>query len=251
MLPTLFIGHGSPTNALEHNVFTSTWIEEISSIPKPQAILIISAHWQTEGTFITGSAQPETIHDFEGFPQELFEIKYPVVGNPLLANSIAEKLGIEVDALRGLDHGVWSILVHAYPQADIPVLQMSLDINKTVQEHFEFAQQLAYLREQGVLIIGSGNIVHNLALADWSNTQINIWAQDFNKHMIRAIEEKKFQDIINYTQYAEISRLSVPSNEHFLPLLYTCGVTHKEDVVEIFNNQIIMGTIGMTCVKFA
>jgi 4,5-DOPA dioxygenase extradiol len=171
--PTIFFGHGSPMNAIETNEFTEGWKKALADTPKPQAILVVSAHWQTRGTWITGSENLQTIHDFGGFPQELFDVQYPASGNPKLAKEIAEKVGAQIDMNWGLDHGSWSVLTHIYPHADVPIFQLSLDAGKTPQEHFELGQKLAYLREQNVIILGSGNIVHNLGLLDWSGKQQN------------------------------------------------------------------------------
>jgi 4,5-DOPA dioxygenase extradiol len=237
-------------NAIENNNYTAKWKEVMSSVERPKAILIISAHWQTHGTHITGNLNPETIHDFGGFPQELFDVQYPAKGNPELAKSIADKIGAEIDMDWGLDHGAWSVLNQFYPDANIPVLQLSLDVNKTPQEHFEFAQKLAYLREEGVMIIGSGNIVHNLGLIDWSGGSQNTWANEFNDIVVENIKNKTFDKIINYSQLGDIAKLSIPTSEHYLPLLYVLGISNPEDKIEIFNNEIVLGSISMTCVKF-
>jgi 4,5-DOPA dioxygenase extradiol len=250
MPPTIFFGHGSPMNAIEINQYTSKWKKVMSRVTIPKAILIISAHWQTEGTRITGNTDLETIHDFGGFPQELFDVQYPAKGDPELAKEISKQIGATVDMNWGLDHGAWSVLNQIYPQVNIPVLQFSLDINKTPQEHFELGQKLAYLREQGVMIIGSGNIVHNLGMIDWSGVSRNSWANEFNDIVVENINNKAFQNLVNYNQYGDLASLSIPTNEHYLPLLYVLGASKKTDKIEIFNSDFVLGSISMTCVKF-
>jgi 4,5-DOPA dioxygenase extradiol len=248
--PTIFFGHGSPMNAIEKNSHTDKWKKVMSGVERPKVILVISAHWQTRGTRITGNMNPETIHDFGGFPQELFDVQYPAKGDPELAKEIADKLDVEIDMNWGLDHGAWSVLAQIYLDADIPMVQLSLDINKTPQQHFELGQKLAYLREQGVMIIGSGNIVHNLGLIDWSGTSQNTWASEFNDIVVENIEARSFENLVNYKQYGEIAKLSMPTNEHYLTLLYVLGVSNPADKIEIFNNEIVLGSIAMTSVKF-
>jgi 4,5-DOPA dioxygenase extradiol len=250
MTPTIFFGHGSPMNAIENNQFTAKWKEALSGVKRPKAILVISAHWQTHGTRITGNVDLKTIHDFGGFPQELFDVQYNAKGDPELAQTIADNIGATLDINWGLDHGAWSVLKHIYLDANIPVLQLSLDINKTPQEHFELGQKLAYLREQGVMIIGSGNIVHNLGMIDWEGKSQNSWAGEFNDIVVNNIDSKNFQNLVDYKQYGEIARLSIPTNEHYLPLLYVLGASNQEDKIKIFNNEVVMGSISMASVKF-
>jgi 4,5-DOPA dioxygenase extradiol len=247
---TIFFGHGSPMNAIENNHFTAKWKEVMFNMEKPNAILIISAHWQTQGTRITGNLDLETIHDFGGFPQELFDVQYPANGNPELAGEIAKQIGAEVDLNWGLDHGAWSVLRQIYPLVNIPVLQVSLDVNKTSREHYELGQKLAYLREQDVMIIGTGNIVHNLGMLDWEGKSQNDWAGQFNDIVVENIVSKNFENLIDYKQYGDIATKSVPSTEHYLPLLYVLGASNPLDQIEVFNNDIVLGSISMTCVKF-
>jgi 4,5-DOPA dioxygenase extradiol len=248
--PTLFFGHGSPMNAIENNQYTTKWKEVMSGAERPKVVLVISAHWQTHGIRITGNTDLETIHDFGGFPQELFNVQYPAKGDPKLAKEIAEQIGATVDMNWGLDHGAWSVLNQIYPNADIPVLQLSLDYNKTPQEHYELGEKLAYLREQGVMIIGSGNIVHNLGMIDWENKGQNSWAREFNDIVVDNINNKTFENLVNYSQYGDIAKLSIPTNEHYLPLIYVLGASNSKDKIEIFNNDIVMGSISMMSVKF-
>jgi 4,5-DOPA dioxygenase extradiol len=248
MNPTLFIGHGSPMNALETNSFTREWQRVAQDIPKPKVILVISAHWVTRGTYITGAGRLETIHDFGGFPQALFDFQYPAKGHPTLAAEIADTLGITVDPHRGLDHGSWSVLTHMYPEADIPVLQLSLDFAKSPQEHFEFAQKLSYLRDQSVLILSTGNIIHNLGLIQWNDTLKYPWAVEFDNLIADSLKSKDFNSIITYQKYGQMATNSVPTPEHFLPLLYTIGSSYPADKIEIFNQQVMMGALSMTSV---
>jgi 4,5-DOPA dioxygenase extradiol len=250
MTPTIFFGHGSPMNAIENNNFTAKWKDIISGVKKPKAILVISAHWQTHGTRITGNTDLKTIHDFGGFPQELFAVQYPAKGNPELAGEIAKQIGAKVDLNWGLDHGAWSVLRQIYPLVNIPVLQVSLDVNKTSREHYELGQKLAYLREQDVMIIGTGNIVHNLRMIDWEGKSQNDWAGQFNDIIVENINARNFENLIDYKQYGDTATKSVPSNEHYLPLLYVLGASNLNDQIEVFNNEIVLGSISMTCVKF-
>jgi 4,5-DOPA dioxygenase extradiol len=194
----------------------------------------------------------EAIYDFGGFPQQLFDKVYPARGDSILSLEIANKFDFGIDYHRGLDHGVWSVLAQIYPKADIPIVQISLDYTKTAQQHFELGQQLAYLRDSGVLILGSGNIVHNLGLIDWSSNKIDSktsWADNFDKQIISNLRTKNFKNIVNYTQYPDYLK-SVPTPEHFWPLLYVAGACKEIDSVEIFNDSIVMDSISMTSVKF-
>jgi 4,5-DOPA dioxygenase extradiol len=249
MTPTLFIGHGSPMNVLEDNHFTQTWKSVADSFPKPSSILVISAHWETRGTFISTAPNPETIHDFGNFPPALHTYQYPAPGNTTLAQEIAAKLGIGNNPTMGLDHGAWSVLCRMYPEADIPTFQLSLDMTKTPQEHFDFAQKLSYLRGENVLILSTGNIVHNLGAINWQGGEPYPWAKEFNDTIVDSITKRTFENVIHYTKYGSVARNSVPSAEHFLPLLYTLGVSRQDDTIEIFNNEITMGSLSMTNVK--
>jgi 4,5-DOPA dioxygenase extradiol len=250
MLPTIFFGHGSPMNAIEKNSYTEKWIQMTAGVSTPQAIVMISAHWQTRGTLITGSSHLSTIHDFGGFSDELSHFEYSARGYPELARSIAITVGAELDMSRGLDHGVWSVLAQIYPGADIPVLQLSLDYTKTAKEHFELGQQLSYLRNEGVLIIGSGDIVHNLGLINWRNNSHSTWASEFDSVIVENIQSRNFGNIIDYPQYGEIAMKSIPTPEHYWPLLYVLGASVDTDQIEIFNQEILMGAVSMTSVKF-
>ena len=262
--PAIFFGHGSPMNAIEKNNYTKTWAEIASTIPKPKAIICISAHWETEqsegsasklgnyqtssqtnGTKITSNQKQKTIHDFYGFPKELYEVQYCPNGSPELAEEICNKISeITLDDSWGLDHGTWSILKHIYPNADIPTLQLSIDRNKTPQEHYDFAKKLLPLRREGVLIIGSGNIVHNLREIDW-NGKPHTWAEDFSKTIRQAILDNDHAQIINYKTIKDWKK-SVPTPEHFIPLLYILALKQEGELVGLFNDKLDLGSIDMT-----
>jgi len=247
-LPAIFLGHGSPMNAIEQNRFTQGWIEAVKNIPKPKAILVISAHYETDGIKITNNKKQKTIYDFYGFPQKLFAVKYEPAGDLELAKRLQEIFPkAQLDESWGLDHGAWSVLVHTHPLADIPTIQLSIDKNKTLQQHYELAEKLRVLREEGILIIGSGNIVHNLRMIDWSNSKAYPWATKFNHAITKAILENDHDSIINF-QKLEGAAESVPSTEHFIPLLYILALQEKTESAKIFNNEIELGSIGMASV---
>lgn len=251
-MPVLFIGHGSPMNAVEENDFTRGWQKSIENIKKPKAIIVISAHWETRGTFVTAMERPRTIHDFYGFPQTLFDVQYPANGSFETANLIAENANgnpIGFDETWGLDHGAWSVLVHMFPNAEIPVLQLSLDHNHSPKEHFELAKKLAFLRERGVLIIGSGNIVHNLRLVNFRNKSGDDWAIEANEIFKNLIVSGKYDELFEYEKSGRAAALAVPSAEHFLPLLYALALQKKDEKIEIFNDAVELGSISMTSLK--
>ncbi len=253
IMPAIFVGHGSPMNAIEENEFTSAWKEIADSIPTPKAILSISAHWETHGTALHVGEDPKTIHDFGGFPQALFNINYGAKGDPTLAKEIINRIPeIILTEEWGIDHGSWSILVHMYPNAEIPVIQLSINRDISVQQHYDLAKKLAYLREEGVLIMASGNIVHNLRLLKWTDdTNIELsylWAKEFNETVKRMIINHKHEQLINYEQLVDGVIKSVPSPEHYIPLLYMLAIQNDEDKVEFFNDKIIMGSLSMTSV---
>ena len=254
-MPLLFVGHGSPMNAIESNEFTKQWQLIARQLPVPQAILCISAHWETKGTFITATPQPKTIHDFGGFPKALFDVQYPANGNPELAKNIAAQskpMQIQLDHQWGLDHGCWSILKHMFPAAEVPVLQLSIDYQKEASAHYEIGKQLQYLRERGVLIIGSGNLVHNLRLIDWKKMHEPEYGFDWalearaiiNKHIL----EGNHAALKNYQQLGKSVSLAVPSPDHYLPLLYTLSLKRDHEQVSLFNDKAVMGSISMTSV---
>lgn len=255
-IPVLFLGHGSPMNAIEDNEFVRGWKSIADTIAKPKAIVCISAHWETKGTYITAMDKPRTIHDFGGFPKELYEIEYPVPGEPKLAKDVQDDIlpqKILFDDKWGLDHGSWSVLRRMYPDADIPVVQISLDINKSAKEHYDFAKQLLFLRQKGVLIVGSGNIVHNLRLLAWDKmNEQNFafdWAIEANEKIKEFIVKEEFDKLINYEKQGKAFGLAVPTAEHFLPLLYTLGLKQKDENIRFFNDKYVAGSLSMTCLK--
>lgn len=254
-MPVLFLGHGSPMNAIEENEFVAGFRNIAREIPKPQAILCVSAHWETRGTFVTAMENPITIHDFGGFPKALFEVQYPAPGSPELAKqtkSIIQKTEVHLDDKWGLDHGAWSVIKHLYPNADIPVIQLSLDYYQTPQYHYELAKELASLREKGVLIIGSGNMVHNLSKVSWQHLDkvyAYDWALEASDKMKQFILNDDHKALINYTSHGKAYNLAVPSPEHYLPLLYTLALKDKGDTVSLFNDKPVAGALTMTSVK--
>jgi 4,5-DOPA dioxygenase extradiol len=255
-MPVLFVGHGSPMNAIEENEFVQGWRAIGKTLPKPNAILCISAHWETRGTSITVMEKPRTIHDFGGFPQELFEVQYPAAGSPELAEetrSIIKKTEIGLDEKWGLDHGCWSVLKRMFPDADIPVIQMSLDYSRPAQYHYELARELSPLRKKGILIMGSGNMVHNLRMVDWdkmNNPGFGYdWAIEANEKMKKYILSDDHQSLINYREQGKAFELAIPTPEHFLPLLYTLALKEGNEKIELFNDKPVMGSLTMTSVK--
>lgn len=258
-MPVLFIGHGSPMNAIEKNEFSNQWSKLGQTLPRPNLILCVSAHWLTRGTFVTAGKQPETIHDFGGFPQELFNVQYPAKGSPEVAQSLKETITeIELDHKHGYDHGSWSIIKQMYPDANIPVLQLSIDYRKGGEYHYQLAQQLKSLRRKGVLIIGSGNMIHNLGMvgfkAGTSTRDLNAeygydWALDINDRFKQLIRENNHKALIHYQQLGEAAQLAIPTPDHYFPLLYTLGLQEPGDNIQIFNDKCIAGSLSMTSVQ--
>ncbi len=255
-MPVLFLGHGSPMNAIEDNLFTRNFKQLGKDIPTPQAILCISAHWFIPGTKVTAMELPKTIHDFGGFPQALFDVQYPAPGSPNLAQTTKEILAptsVDLDHAWGLDHGAWSVVKHLYPNADIPVIQMSIDYRQSPSFHFELGKQLQALRKKGVLIIGSGNIIHNLRLVDFKN--INTlnhgfdWAQEAHGLVNGYLNNGDFSPLVNYHKLGKPMELAAPSPDHYLPLLYTLGLKQPNEPLELFNDHLIAGSLSMTSVK--
>ena len=256
-LPVVFIGHGSPMNAIEDNQFSRTWAKFGKEIPKPKAVLVVSAHWLTNGTFVTAMEQPRTIHDFGGFPQELFNVQYPAKGNPELAaetSKLITSTTVGLDHEWGLDHGTWSVVKHMYPNADIPVLQLSIDYNKPAQYHYDLAQQLKSLRSKGVLIIGSGNMVHNLRMVAWDKMQEPEygfdWAIEMNTIFKEKIGNRDVQSLIAYEKLGAAAKLAIPSPDHYYPLIYSLALQDKQDEISFFNDKLVGGSLNMTSVKF-
>lgn len=255
-MPVLFVGHGSPMNAIEDNEFSQYWKKLASEIEKPKAVLCISAHWLTKGTFVTAMEKPKTIHDFGGFPQALFDVQYPAPGEPKIADETAKLITsttVELDHEWGLDHGTWSVVKHMYPNADIPVLQLSIDYNQPAQYHYDLSKQLSALRKKGVLIIGSGNMVHNLGMVDWDRLNESYgfdWALEMNTIFKKKIEENDHSALIDYHNLNIAAKLAIPTPDHYYPLIYTLGLKEEKDSISFFNDKPVSGSLTMTSVKF-
>jgi 4,5-DOPA dioxygenase extradiol len=257
-MPVLFLGHGSPMNAIEENEFVQGFRKVAQEIPKPVAVLCISAHWETRGTFVTAMEKPKTIHDFGGFPKELYQVQYPAPGNPELAKEIkdgANKTEIGLDNEWGLDHGAWSVIKHLYPDADVPVIELSLDYSQTPQHHYELAKEMGYLRNKGVLIIGSGNMVHNLRMVDWqrlNETDYGYdWALEASEKMKNFILSSDHKHLINFNSQGKEFDLAIPTPEHYLPLLYALALKVDNEKVSLFNDKAVGGSLTMTSLKIS
>lgn len=255
-MPVLFLGHGSPMNAIEENEFVQGFRKLGTEIPTPKAILCISAHWETRGTFVTAMEHPQTIHDFGGFPPELFAVQYPAPGSPELAKETKKLITsaeVGLDQNWGLDHGAWSVIKHLYPNANIPVIQLSLDYGKSPKYHYELAKELKMLRDKGVLIIGSGNMVHNLGRVDWKNLNTVDyafdWAAEARSKMNKFILDCDHQSLIDYDKQGAEFKLAIPTPEHYLPLLYTLALQDKNESISLFNDKAVAGSLTMTSVK--
>lgn len=250
--PALFIGHGSPMNAITDSPFRRAWSSLGRTLPEHKAILCVSAHWETEGVAVTASKSPETIHDFYGFPKPLFAVRYQAPGSPALARRVAALLDSEevvLDEHRGLDHGAWSVLVATHPVAAMPVLQLSLDRRKSYAQHYALARKLAPLRDEGVLILASGNIVHNLGLYDYSAKAPLDWAARFDAAVKNVILAGLDDSLADLSVLGVDAKLAVPTDEHFLPLLYALGVRREGESVEVFNESVL-GSLSMTSYRF-
>lgn len=249
-MPLLFLGHGSPMNAIEDNEYTKAFKELGVSLPKPKAILCISAHWETKGTFVTAMDMPKTIHDFGGFPKALNEFEYSAKGSPLFAKetqALINTTEVGLDYEWGLDHGAWSVLCHMFPKADIPVYQLSLDYRKDPLWHYELGKELRTLRERGVLIVGSGNIVHNLRTLNWSSPTAGYnWAIEANETIKKLVVENDYKSLSNYKSLGKAFDMAIPTPDHYLPLLYTLAMKDESESIRIFNDKTIMGSISMT-----
>ena len=254
-MPVLFLGHGSPMNAIEENEFVTEFRKLGKELVRPNVILCISAHWETKGTFVTAMQNPPTIHDFGGFPQALFDVQYPAPGSPELAQetkSIITKTEVGLDDKWGLDHGAWSVIKHLYPNADVPVIQMSIDYSQPAKYHYELAKEISSLRQKGVLIVGSGNIVHNLRMVDWKklNEQYAYdWATEANEKMKSHILSGDHQKLIDFQSQGKAFDLAIPTPEHYLPLLYTLALKEENEKVTLFNDKAIGGSLSMTSLK--
>ncbi len=256
-MPALFLGHGSPMNAIEENEFVAGFRKAGASFAKPKAVLCISAHWETRGTYVTAMEHPRTIHDFGGFPKELFDVQYPAPGSPETAKSVKElvkkaEIGLD-DHEWGLDHGAWSVIKHLYPDADVPVIQMSLDHFQTPQHHYELAQELASLRDKGILIVGSGNMVHNLGKVAWDKFNEKDfayeWATEASEKMKKGILDGDHKPLIDFRAQGKSFDLAIPTPEHYLPLLYVLALQGKDEKAELFNDRAVAGALTMTSVK--
>ena len=254
-MPVLFLGHGSPMNAIEENEFVSTFRKLGQELIRPNAILCISAHWETNGTYVTTMQNPRTIHDFGGFPQALFDVQYPAPGSPELATEtkhIINKTAVGLDDKWGLDHGAWSVIKHLYPKADIPVIQMSIDYTKSAKYHYELAKEINSLRNKGVLIIGSGNMVHNLRKVAWDRLNEEFaysWTFEANEKMKSFILNGDHQSLIDFKSQGKAFDLAIPTPEHYMPLLYALALKEENETIELFNDKPVGGALTMTSVK--
>ena len=256
LMPVLFIGHGSPMNGIQDNEFSRRWTKMAKEIPTPAAVLVVSAHWFTNGTKITAMDFPKTIHDFGGFPQELFDVQYKAPGNPALAKeagSLIQSAKVELDHDWGLDHGTWTVVRHMYPEAKIPVLQLSIDYTKAPQYHYELSRELYELRKKGVLIIGSGNMVHNLRMVAWDKLNDDSygydWALQMNNTFKNLIIAGDHKPLVNYESLGREAKLAIPTPEHYLPLIYSLGLKSDRDAISFFNDKAVAGSLTMTSVK--
>ncbi|MBC7391673.1 MAG: 4,5-DOPA dioxygenase extradiol [Opitutaceae bacterium] len=252
-MPAVFIGHGNPMHALNDNTFTQTVSKIGDRFEKPKAVLVISAHWLTKGSYVADSPNPETIHDFGGFPDALFKVQYPAPGAPELAKQIIKNIqGTQLDHEWGLDHGAWTVLKHIYPKANIPVFQMSIDYTKPEAYHLELAKQLDFLRNQGVLVMGSGNIVHNLRLLNWQNPETTFdWAKEFDEKVKGHLESGNYNELTNYKSWGKFAQLAVPSNDHYLPMMYVLGLAQPKEELKFLYEGFEMGSISQRCFMIA
>jgi 4,5-DOPA dioxygenase extradiol len=254
-MPVLFLGHGNPMNGIEENEFVEGFREIRKKIPKPKAVLCVSAHWETKGTFITAMDKPKTIHDFFGFPEELYQVQYPASGNQILVKEVVDlvtKTKVSLDYDYGLDHGCWVVLKRMFPDADVPVVQMSLDYSKPAQFHYDLAKELSTLREKDVLIVGSGNMVHNLGLLAWDNLDSGFgydWAIEASDRMKKFIAKNDHQQLIDYKSQGMAFDLAIPTPEHYLPLLYVLALKEADEEITFFNDKPVAGSLTMTSLK--
>lgn len=256
-MPVFFIGHGSPMNGIENNVFSQNWAEAAQNISTPRAVLCISAHWLTNGTMVTAMESPPTIHDFGGFPQELYQVQYPAPGSPQLAHEIQDIIQSTHAGLNhewGLDHGAWAVIRHMYPDAHIPVLQLSIDYHQPGEFHYRLARELQSFRRKGVLIIGSGNMVHNLRMVAFDKLAESGFGYDWAKEMQHIFREKILSEdhrsLINYESLGPAARMAIPTPDHYWPLIYTLGLQESGEPVDLFNDELVGGSITMTSVRF-
>jgi len=247
--PAIFAGHGSPMYAVEPNRYTAAWSNLGKTLKRPDAILVISAHWVTRGVWVTAMAKPKTIHDFGGFPQALFDIQYPAPGSPALADRVQELLNVPVvleENEWGIDHGAWSVLKYLYPDADIPVVQLSLDGSMSAGQHYELAKHLRPLRDENILILSSGNVVHNLRTIHWQDgAEPYLWAKDFNNFFVSEMNANHHQSLIEWEHYGDSAHLSIPTPEHYWPALYTLALQHEHERAKVYIDGIEMSSISM------
>jgi 4,5-DOPA dioxygenase extradiol len=252
-MPAVFLGHGSPMNALEVNRYSEAWRALGQSIPRPRAVLAISAHWYITASAVLAMERPRTIHDFYGFPKALFDVEYPSPGDPELAAAVSDLaapvwVGLDHDSW-GIDHGTWSVLVHVFPQADVPVIQLSIDASKPPAYHLDLGRRLGALRDQGVLILGSGNIVHNLALASFRHPEGAFdWATRFDEDVKRYLRDGDDQALLDYERHPD-GRLSVPTPDHYLPMLYVAGLRRSDDTLNVLVDGVTFGCLAMTAFR--
>ncbi len=251
-MPALFVGHGSPMNAIEDNKFAREWESLAKKFPRPEAILSISAHWYTNGTRIMNEEFPKTIYDMYGFPDELYRIVYNAKGSQTLASKTKNLINrdVEIDNSWGYDHGTWSVLYRIYPKADIPLIQLSVDMNASMQEHYNIGKQLASLRKEGILIFGSGNITHNLRKVNWQMQGGYDWAEEFDGYIKDSIENENYENVIDYKKIGKSAELAVPISDHYAPLLYVLGALEGGEKVNVFNDECVLGSLSMTSYLF-
>lgn len=256
-MPTLFVGHGSPMNAIEDSDYSRGWAAAVAEIPTPKAILCVSAHWLTRGSAVTAVEAPQTIHDFGGFPKELFEVTYPAPGSPEIADRAREAAAptaVARDQDWGLDHGSWSVLRRMYPRAEVPVVQFSVDLAAPGRHHYELGKRLAPLRDEGVLIVGSGNVVHNLGAIAWDRIEGEPfgfdWALDFDAAVKERVLGGRDGELADYEALGKAARLSIPTPDHFFPLLYVLGARDPGEPVQVFNEAAVGGSLTMTSYRF-
>lgn len=252
-MPSLFIGHGSPMNAIQDSVFSQGIKAVAKSLPKPKAILCISAHWETKGVFVTAMEQPKTIHDFGGFPKKLYEVQYPAPGSPALAErvqSLVHSAKVELNYDWGLDHGCWSVVKYLFPEADVPVVELSLDYTQPASFHYHLAQELSMLRDEDVMLVASGNIIHNLRMLDWNKLDTldsaYDWAHMVHDKMLEWIKTRNHRALVNYESQGKEFRLSAPTPDHLLPLLYVLATQGENEEVQFFNDSVVGGSLDMT-----
>lgn len=250
-MPVLFVGHGSPMNAIEDNPFTEQWERLGRELPRPQAILSVSAHWFTSGMRVTDAPKLKMVYDMYGFPGELYRVQYPAPGSPRFAGMARELVSARIDNSWGLDHGSWSVLRRMFPKADIPVFQLSVDFEAAPQQHFNLGRKLRGLREQGVLILGSGNIVHNLAMIDWNMAGGYPWAKAFDGYVKECVLSRQFDRVVHYERAGDAAKYAFRTIDHYAPLLYVLGASDEDDRITVFNDVCSMGSMSMTGYEFA